>query len=89
MHADIGCVMASRIELIVRRGARRRFQKLKEKTKELPVKVVWDGRQDERRRTSAEVTQDRRSSDRRGKPPFTWDVSDFVVVTKGRKAKQR
>jgi hypothetical protein len=82
--------MASRIELIVRRGARRRFQKLKEKTKDLPVEVVWDGRQDERRRTSSDVKEDRRSGDRRGKPPFTWDVGDFVVVNKKRqRAKKR
>ena len=74
--------MASRIQLIVRRGARGRFQKLKEKTKDLPVKVVWDGRQEDRRKASAEVSEDRRGSDRRGKPPFTWEVGDFVVVTK-------
>jgi hypothetical protein len=81
--------MASRIQLIVRRGARDRFQKLKEKTKELPVKVVWDARKDDRRRASADVADDRRASDRRGKPPFTWDVGDFVVVEKKPRAKKR
>jgi hypothetical protein len=81
--------MASRIRLIVRRGARDRFQKLKEKTKELPVIVVWDARKDDRRRASADVTEDRRASDRRGKPPFTWDAGDFVVVAKKPRAKKR
>lgn len=81
--------MASRIQLIVRRGARARFQKLKEKTKDLPVKVVWDARKDDRRRASADVTEDRRGSNRRGTPPFTWDTSDFVLVTKPPRTKKR
>ena len=81
--------MTSRIQLIVRRGARDRFQKLKEKTKELPIKVVWDERKDDRRRGSADVAQNRRASDRRGKPPFTWDAGDFVVVAKPAKSKKR
>jgi hypothetical protein len=88
-HADIPYGMAPRIELIVRRGARQRFHKLKQKTKELPVKVVWDGRRDDRRKAPADVSEDRRSSDRRGKPPFTWEVGDFLVVTKRRRAKKR
>jgi hypothetical protein len=81
--------MASRIEVIVRRGARDRFQKLKEKTKELPVAVVWDARKDDRRRGSAHIPDDRRANDRRGRPPFTWDAGDFVVVTKPAKSKKR
>lgn len=81
--------MASRIQLIVRRGARDRFLKLKEKTKELPVKVVWDPRKEDRRRTPADVAEDRRASDRRGKPPFTWEAGDFVVVEKKPRAKKR
>jgi hypothetical protein len=81
--------MASRIQLIVRRGARDRFQKLKEKTKALPVSVVWDSRKEDRRRTAADVAEDRRASDRRGKPPFTWDAGDFVVVEKKPRAKKR
>ena len=81
--------MASRIEVIVRRGARDRFQKLKEKTKELPVAVVWDARKDDRRRGASNVAEDRRASDRRGNPPFTWDAGDFVVVAKPPKSKKR
>ncbi len=72
----------SSVEIIVRRGARDRFRKLKKKTAHLPVKVAWDRRRDERRAVSEEVTVNRRNSDRRGKPPFSWDVADFVVIEK-------
>jgi hypothetical protein len=68
------------IELVVKRGAIWRFNTLKRKTAELPVKVVWDRRQTDRRAASPEVEGERRGADRRQKPPFTWDVADFVVV---------
>ena len=78
------------IEIVVRRGAMRRFDALKTRTTELPVVVTWDRRTDQRRDTDAraDVTRDRRQGDRRKTPPFTWDVADFVVVepTKRRKA---
>jgi hypothetical protein len=77
------------VELIVRRGARARFQTLKKKTAHLPVKVAWDRRRDERRAVSDQVTVNRRQSDRRGNPPFTWEVSDFVVVEKVQRRKRR
>lgn len=70
------------VELIVRRGALRRYHKLKEQTAELPVKIAWDRRTGERRASSDRPTSERRLSDRRQKPPFTWDLSDFVVVQK-------
>jgi hypothetical protein len=73
------------VALIVRRGAKGRFRKLKEKTGQLPVKVVWDRRRNERRAVSEEVQSDRRNGDRRGDAPFTWDVSDFVVVDRPRR----
>jgi len=76
------------IELIVRRGARQRFQKLKAKTAALPVKVSWDRRQADRRTASNTIDEDRRTKDRRDKSPFTWDISDFVVVEKTRKRKK-
>lgn len=77
------------VELVVRRGAHRRYEELKKKTAELPVKVSWDRRKADRRVRGGETQIDRRLTDRRGKPPFTWDVSDFVVVdpTKRRHAK--
>jgi hypothetical protein len=76
------------LEIVVRRGARRRFEKLKTQTSELPVVVTWDRRKTDRRASTTrshrmEVPRDRRASDRRQKPPFTWDLADFVVVTPG------
>jgi hypothetical protein len=80
------------IEIVVRRGAIRRFDALKTRTSELPVVVTWDRRTDDRR-TDGRRTDDRRNGDdavgekrdrgqaeRRRKPPFTWDLADFVVV---------
>jgi hypothetical protein len=74
------------VDLIVRRGALRRFHKLKQKAAELPVNVSWDRRQHDRRAEpeSNEVDGDRRTADRRAKPPFTWETSDFVVVRMNR-----
>jgi hypothetical protein len=68
------------VEIVVRRGAARRFDALKTQTTELPVVVTWDRRAADRRTGPSDVAGDRRRSDRRQKPPFTWDVADFVVV---------
>ena len=68
------------VELIVRRGALRRFDKLKSATGEMPVKLTWDRRLRERRASGNAVGEDRRQTDRRKKPPFTWNTADFVVV---------
>jgi hypothetical protein len=46
----------------------------------LPVQVVWDRRQGDRRTASTEPNSERRKADRRQKPPFTWEASDFVVA---------
>jgi hypothetical protein len=70
------------VRLIVRRGAVDRYDKLKKKTAGLPVEVTWDRRKKDRRKSSGATENDRRKSDRRQKPPFTWDLSDFVVVEK-------
>ena len=79
--AETSDASARPIELVVRRGALWRFNTLKRKTAELPVTVLWDRRQAERRSASAEVRGERRrSTDRRQKPPFTWELADFVVV---------
>jgi hypothetical protein len=70
------------IEIVVRRGAIRRFDALKTRTSELPVVVTWDRRTDQRR-DAGDATggkRNRRQAERRRKPPFTWDVADFVVV---------
>jgi hypothetical protein len=64
------------VELIVRRSAIRRFDKLKRVAATVPaLKVSWD------RRTN-DATDARPQTERRQKPPFTWDVADFVVVEK-------
>ena len=70
------------IEIVVRRGAMRRFDALKTRTSELPVVVTWDRRTDQRRAAaaSAAVKRERREDERRRTPPFTWDLADFVVV---------
>jgi hypothetical protein len=86
------------IEIVVRRGAIRRFDALKTRTSELPVVVTWDRRTDDRRddgrRDEEDATaakRNRRQTDRRRKPPFTWDLADFVVVepAKPRKASRK
>src|SRR6185369_5399826 len=80
------------IEIVVRRGAIRRFDALKTRTSELPVVVTWDRRTGERRDedTTAGAKRDR-ATERRRKPPFTWDLADFVVVepAKPRKASRK
>ena len=70
------------IELIVRRGALRRFDKLKQATAELPVKLLWDRRTSEGRGTATPGQHEPEHGERRQKPPFTWDVADFLVVGK-------
>lgn len=80
----------SPIEIVVRRGAMRRFDALKTRTSELPVVVTWDRRTDDRRDrdASADVKRDRRQNERRRTPPFTWDLADFVVVEPGKGQKK-
>jgi hypothetical protein len=68
------------VRLFVRRGAEKRFQKLKEKTAHLDVVVTWDRREGERRANSTPVSGERRKQDRRQQPRFTWDVADFDVA---------
>jgi len=68
------------VGIIVRRGALRRFDALTRKTADLPVVVSWDRRTKQRRASGESAPVERRSSDRRKTPPFTWDAADFVVV---------
>lgn len=76
-------------ELIVRRGALRRFDKLKRATADLPVKVSWDRRLEDRRTSATDVARDRRQQDRRQPAPFTWEVADFLVVAKRKKKRYK
>jgi hypothetical protein len=70
------------VELVVRRGAIRRFHKLKQKTEGLPVNVSWDRRLTDRRTGADQPGTDRRKADRRREPAFTWEVGDFVIAAK-------
>ena len=65
---------------MIKRGALRRFDRLKRDSKDLPVKIDWDRRQEERRTPSENPGNERRKNDRRKSPPFTWDMADFVVA---------
>lgn len=76
------------IEIVVRRGALRRYDQLKQKSGDLPVKLVWDRRLDNRRRGAKAVEGERRESDRRQPPQFTWEVADFVVVGSAARAER-
>jgi hypothetical protein len=68
------------VGIIVRRGELRRFDALARKTADLPVVVSWDRRTQTRRASGESAPVERRSSDRRKAPPFTWDAAGFVVV---------
>jgi hypothetical protein len=71
---------AKPIRMVVRRGALRRFESLKQQTAHLPVVVAWDRRQRDRRRIDDDIARDRRRTERRQEPSFTWELADFVVV---------
>lgn len=68
------------VGIVVRRGALRRFNTLLRETAELPAVVSWDRRQADRRGSSESDEDNRRKTDRRQTPPFTWDAGDFVVL---------
>lgn len=51
-----------------------------QKTAELPAVVAWDRREADRRSSAHPTDLDRRKTERRQSPPFTWEVADFVVV---------
>jgi hypothetical protein len=66
------------VTLVVRRGALRRFDRLKQATQELDAEVIWDRRASARGETSggdgAEPSKNRRKA-----TPSTWDLADFAV----------
>jgi hypothetical protein len=72
-----------KVTLIVRRGALKRFDRLKRATSDVPADLLWDRRQRERRRSVETPAEEARKSERRQTPPFTWDVADFIVVENG------
>jgi hypothetical protein len=68
------------LQIVVRRGALRRFALLNEKRGELPVALLWDRRASDRRTESDRPAGERRQAERRREPPFTWTAAEFVVV---------
>jgi hypothetical protein len=68
------------VRIFVRRGALRRFDRLKRDAATLPVTVEWDRRLGERRADPSRTTPEQRRGDRRRQPPFTWDKAGFVLV---------
>ena len=68
------------IEIVVRRGSLKRFDALKTRTAELPVVVTWDRRVNDRREKDPAAAKEPRYAERRRRPPFTWELADFVVV---------
>ena len=63
------------VTLVVKRGALRRFDRLKQATRELDAEVIWDRRASDRG-TGAQAEP---SKNRRKAMPSTWDLADFVV----------
>jgi hypothetical protein len=68
------------LRIFVKRGAHRRFNRLQLDAERLQVSVEWDRRQGERRKAEGPAPDEKRKTDRRGEPPFTWDAAEFVVV---------
>jgi hypothetical protein len=77
------------LKIVVRRGSLRRFDMMKKKSADLPVTVTWDRRVGQRRAAAEAPGQERRASDRRKTPPFTWEMADFVLVEKPEDAASR
>ncbi len=79
--------MADPLKLVVRRGALKRYEKLKRETSDLEVEVIWDRRERPRRKAGEAPTAERRVSDRRTADPFTWKTADFLVAVPPRSDK--
>ena len=65
------------LRIFVRRGALRRFDKLKADSTDLPVSIEWD------RRAPSGERPEGAPVERRGEPAFTWKAADFVLVEGG------
>jgi hypothetical protein len=78
--------MSEPIVLVVRRGALRRYDALKRKASDLQqVEVIWDRREQSRRRAASAPEAERRVADRRQPSSFTWKTADFVVAVPSRR----
>ena len=75
----------SNLRIFVKKGATRRYERLKRDSGSLPVTVEWDRRAGDRRDPAEAPGADSvglapRKGDRRKALPFTWELADFVVV---------
>jgi len=68
------------VTLVVRRGALRRFDRLKQATRELPAEVIWDRRG---KGKSSIGAMPEPAKNRRKATPSTWDLADFVLTENG------
>ena len=67
--------------LIVRRGLSHSYMSfLRVYARNRGLELTVDRRTDERRQRQVDALPDRRQADRRGPPPHTWDLADFVAI---------
>ena len=68
--------------VIVQRGRLATFKLLTRTFAHDPtVRVVWDRRERDRRKTASPTPEDRRRRDRRASPPASWDRFQYLVVS--------
>jgi hypothetical protein len=66
---------------IVRRGRESTFRLLERQFGNDPsVRIIWDRRRDQRRRSTQAVGGDRRHSDRRARAAIAWPPTNYLVV---------
>jgi hypothetical protein len=66
--------------MVVQRGDDDRFRFLSSTFRDRPVQVMFDRRMGERRQSGEDLSPERRASDRRNRPPSTWDTLGFLVA---------
>ena len=68
--------------IIVRHGRVERFRSLEDTFGSPPIsaKIIWDRRQEGRRRRAQATPSDRRRAERRGPEPSSWSALDFLVT---------
>lgn len=76
-----GTIISMAVLFIVRRGALRRFHRVKQAAAGLPVDVIWDRRTSPQGAT-ADARNNRSITERRQQPSLTWTAADFVVIEK-------
>ena len=66
---------------IVRRGRESTFRLLAREFGEDPsVRIIWDRRHEQRRRSTQATSGDRRHGERRTLPPTIWPPTNYLVV---------